>query len=193
MISPENILLNPSPPILRTSQIETPLGEMMAIADETRLYLLEFVNYRGLEYDIERLKCRTKAAIIPGTTASIRSIEKELKQYFEGTLQEFKTPLFFFGTPFQQQVWKELRKIPFGETKSYADIAAAIGRPAAVRAVANANASNLLAIVIPCHRVINTNGKAGGYGGGIGRKTWLLLHECGAYNTGSKGNTNEHV
>ena len=82
--------------------------------------------------------------------------------------------MFLLGSPFQKQVWEELKKIPSGETRAYLAIAKAVGRPTACRAVANANGANQLAIIIPCHRVINTNGELGGYGGGIARKQWLL-------------------
>lgn len=141
------------------------------------LYLLEFVNRRGLERKIERLKQKTHSVIIPGVTEAICSIERELNHYFEGQLQEFKTPLFLLGSPFQKRVWEELQKISPGETRSYAQIAASIGKPSAFRAVANANGANPIALVIPCHRVINTNGDLGGYAGGLARKEWLLQHE----------------
>ncbi|WP_059041472.1 bifunctional transcriptional activator/DNA repair enzyme AdaA [Paenibacillus rubinfantis] len=163
--------------VLRATWIDTPLGPMIAIADEEALYLLEFVDRRGLEREVERLRLRTKSAIIPGVTGPIRSIERELALYFEGQLTEFATPLHLLGTPFQQQVWARLRQIPPGETRSYAELAAEVGRPSAFRAVAQANGANQLALVIPCHRVINANGDLGGYGGGLSRKSWLLKHE----------------
>ena len=163
--------------LLKASWIDTPLGPMVAIADDHALYLLEFVNRRGLEREVERLRQKTKSAIVPGYTPPIYSIESELSQYFEGKYKKFNTPLFIIGSPFQKTVWEELEKIPYGETRSYADIAKALGRPTAFRAVAQANGANQLAIVIPCHRVINTNGEIGGYGGGITRKEWLLNNE----------------
>ncbi len=163
--------------LLKASWLDTPLGPMIAIADEKDLYLLEFVDRRGLEKEVERLRKKTKSAIIPGHTLPINSIEKELQHYFEGTLAEFKTPLFFLGSPFQKRVWQELKKIPFGNTRSYLEIAIAIGKPTAYRVVAQANGANQFAIIIPCHRVINTNGELGGYGGGLSRKKWLLNHE----------------
>lgn len=163
--------------ILNTSQLDTPLGDMIAIADDHSLYLLEFMDCRGLDRELEALKQKKNATIISGTTPPIKSIENELKQYFNGNLIEFKTPLFFMGSPFQKSVWEALQNIPYGKTKSYADIANAIGKPTAYRAVAQANGSNQLAIVIPCHRVINSNGNLGGYAGGITRKEWLLHHE----------------
>ena len=163
--------------VLKASWLDSPLGPMLAIADEKELYLLEFVERRGLEREIERLRVKTKSAIIPGSSDPIISIEAELKLYFDGTLQVFKTPIHLIGSPFQQLVWGELMRIPYGQTRSYADQALAIGRPSAYRAVANANGANQLAIVIPCHRIINTNGDLGGYGGGIARKRWLINHE----------------
>lgn len=163
--------------ILKAAWLDTKLGPMVAIADESELYLLEFVDRRGLEREIERLRKRQKAAIIPGETEPIRSIERELAHYFDGTLTEFKTPLHRMGSPFQRSVWEELRRIPSGETRSYADIANALGRPTAYRAVAQANGANQLALVIPCHRVINSDGSLSGYGGGVARKEWLLNHE----------------
>lgn len=163
--------------ILKTSWIDTKLGPMLAIADDHALYLLEFVDRRGLEREIERLRLKTKSAIIPGRTPPIKSIEQELNLYFDGHLTKFKTPLSLLGSPFQKSVWAALLKIPLGETRSYLDIAKEIGNPLSFRAVANANGANQFAIIIPCHRVINTNGDLGGYGGGIARKKWLLDHE----------------
>jgi len=163
--------------ILKASWLDTPLGPMIAISDEKVLYLLEFVDRRGLEREVERLRKKTKSAIIPGHTQPINSIEAELKKYFEDGLLEFKTPIFFLGSSFQKRVWEELKKIPSGETRSYSEIADAIGKPTACRAVAQANGANKFALIIPCHRVINTNGELGGYGGGLTRKKWLINHE----------------
>lgn len=162
---------------LKASSFETPLGLMLAISDEETLYLLEFADRRGVEVEMQRFGTKTKSTVILGITDPIRSIENELSQYFAGALQEFKTPLFPFGSPFQKKVWEELRKIPYGKTISYGEQAAAIQKPTAYRAVALANGANPFSIVVPCHRVINTNGKLGGYGGGLWRKKWLLDHE----------------
>ena len=165
--------------VLRAAWLDTCLGPMIAISDEEALYLLEFVDRRGLEREVERLRKKTKSAIIPGFTQPIRSIEKELSLYFEGNLRAFTTPLFYLGSAFQKQVWDELKKIPYGETRTYSDIAKAVGKPSAFRAVAQANGANQIAIVIPCHRVINSSGDLGGYGGGITRKKWIINHEKG--------------
>ncbi|MEC0240590.1 trifunctional transcriptional activator/DNA repair protein Ada/methylated-DNA--[protein]-cysteine S-methyltransferase [Paenibacillus dokdonensis] len=163
--------------VLKASWIDTRLGPMMAIGDDEAVYLLEFVDRRGLEREVERLRQKTKSAIIPGTTGPIRSIEQELTQYFDGTRSQFTTPLHLLGSPFQKSVWEQLMKIPPGETRSYAEIAVSLGKPTAYRAVAQANGANQLALVIPCHRVINSSGDLGGYGGGLIRKNWLLQHE----------------
>jgi len=163
--------------VLKCACLDTKLGPMIAISDENALYLLEFASRRGLEREIERLRIRTKSTIIPETTDPIRSIEAELKAYFDGSLREFKTPIHMLGSPFQQLAWKELMRIPYGTTRSYLEEAIAIGKPKAFRAVANANGANQLAIIIPCHRIINNDGRLGGYGGGIAHKKWLIDHE----------------
>ncbi|WP_316355356.1 methylated-DNA--[protein]-cysteine S-methyltransferase [Candidatus Trichorickettsia mobilis] len=150
---------------------------MIAISDDDGLYLLEFVDRRGLEREVERLRKKTFATIIPGSTDPIQSITIELKSYFDGLLTEFKTPIHLLGSPFQRLVWEELMRIPYGQTRTYAEQSKAIGKHTAYRAVANANGANQLAIVIPCHRIINSNGNLGGYGGGITRKQWLINHE----------------
>lgn len=157
--------------------LSTPLGPMLAIADEGFLYLLEFVDRPILARKVEQLQQRTQAQVISGFPAPIMSIADELRAYFEKGLQEFTTPLYLVGSMFQKRVWEELRKISIGKTKSYSAIANAIARPTACRAVAQANSTNQIAIVIPCHRVIQANGKLGGYAGGILRKQWLLHHE----------------
>ena len=162
---------------LNAAWIDTPIGPMISIADESCLYLLEFLERRGLDREIKKLCNYTKSAIIFERTVPNISIETELLDYFESENKTFSTPFEMIGTPFQKTVWKELCKIPYGETKTYLDIAKAIGNPKASRAVARANSFNQLAIIIPCHRVINTNGKVGGYAGGIERKQWMLKHE----------------
>ena len=165
-------------PLLNAAWLDTPLGPMLALADDHKLYLLEFIERRDLEREVERLRKPLKIAIIPGETAIIQQITGELRDYFAGKFFIFKTPCHLMGSPFQQKVWRALQKIPLGETRSYLRIAQAIHQPTACRAVAQANGANQLALIIPCHRVINANGELGGYGGGINRKAWLLAHEC---------------
>ncbi|CEK09829.1 bifunctional transcriptional activator/DNA repair enzyme AdaA [Legionella hackeliae] len=163
--------------VLKASWLDMPLGPMLAIANDEALHLLEFVDRRGLEREVERLRQRLNAAIIPGTTAPIISIEEELNAYFAGKLQHFKTPVWLLGSPFQKSVWEALCRIPYGETRSYREQAILLERPSAYRAVANANGANQLAIIVPCHRIINSNGDLGGYGGGLARKRWMIEHE----------------
>lgn len=150
---------------------------MTAVGDDDALYLLEYGDRPGLERQIERLRTRTKAGIVPGRTRLIAQIEAELAAYFDGRSMRFETPLARLGSPFQTAVWDELRAIQPGQTRSYTDLARGVGRPDALRAVAQANGANPFAIVVPCHRVINADGALGGYGVGLGRKRWLLDHE----------------
>ncbi len=104
---------------------------------------------------------------------------KQISEYFAGSRQEFDLPVMMDGTEFQLQVWQELRRIPFGQTVSYGDLARSIGKPSAVRAVGAANGDNPVSIIVPCHRVIGSDGGLTGYGGGLPRKQWLLKHEGG--------------
>jgi O6-methylguanine-DNA--protein-cysteine methyltransferase len=163
--------------LLKSAYIDTPLGSMVAISDEDALYLLEFVDRRGLEREVESLMVKTNGVIVPGISVPLKQIESELQGYFNGSLQEFKAPFLFLGSPFQTLAWKELINIPYGQTRSYADQAKALGKQKAYRAVANANGANKLAIITPCHRIINSNGDLGGYGGGVQRKKWLIDFE----------------
>jgi len=163
--------------VLLASWLDTPLGPMLVVVDESYLYLLEFIERRGLENEIRRLRKRLKIGIIPGETKITHQIKAELADYFSGKNLSFKTPVYLPGSEFQKNVWHILQTIPIGQTRSYLDIAKVIGHPKAYRAVANANGANQLALIIPCHRIIKSNGELGGYGGGISRKAWLLKHE----------------
>ena len=162
--------------ILTFKWIDTVLGPMVAIGDDEVLYLLEFVTRKGLEREVGRLRQRG-FSITPGESWPLQSIESELAAYFGGQLTHFQTPYRVFGSDFQQQVWRALCQIPYGETRSYREQARSINKPNAYRAVANANGANQLAIIIPCHRIISSDGSLGGYGGGIAIKQWLLEHE----------------
>ena len=163
--------------VLKVAWLDTRLGPMLAVADEEKLYMLEFVDRRGLERELERLRQKARAAVLPGQTQIIERVEEELAAYFAGTLHTFSTPTACLGTPFQRSVWNVLKTIPPGETRSYKEVAESLGKPTAYRAVARANGANQLALVIPCHRVVNSDGQLGGYGGGVARKQWLLEHE----------------
>ena len=157
--------------------IESPLGAILALADESGLHVFDWVDRRGLEREILRLRKRTKFAIVPGDHPVLDQAEGEIGEYFAGTRKSFKLPLARRGTEFQRRVWDALLSIPPGETRSYADVAKSIGQPGAVRAVARAIGDNYRGIVIPCHRVIGSDGSLTGYGGGLARKQWLLDHE----------------
>ena len=157
--------------------IPTPIGKMLAICDENHLYMLEFIARKNIHNGFQRLSQKYNRHIISGRTSITQRIEDELKLYFKKALKEFTTPLIFTGTKFQKKVWLNLTKIPAGRTCSYSELAAAIGNKKASRAVANSNAKNILALAVPCHRVILQNGKIGGYAGGIEKKEWLLCHE----------------
>lgn len=162
---------------LLSTWIDTILGPMLAIVDDDSLILLEFVDRRGLEREIERLRKKLKCAIIPGSNHITSQITTDLKNYFEGKNFTFTTPIKMLGSKFQIQVWQTLMTIKPGTTISYQELAQKIDNPKAVRAVANANGANQLALIIPCHRVINANNELGGYGGGLPRKLWLIEHE----------------
>lgn len=159
---------------LSIQKLITPLGSMTVLSDNQFIYLLDFSDHRDLKDNIIKIKQQTKSEIINHETPTFHSIKKELDFYFEGQLREFKTPTAFFGSPFQVQVWDALKKIPYGETQSYSELANTIGKKTAHRAVANANGANRLTIIVPCHRVIASNGTIGGYSGGASRKQQLL-------------------
>ena len=157
--------------------INTPLDPMLAIASKEYLHLLEFVQCQSLEVKINRLYSEMKYIILPGSPQPIISIKNEVELYFAGKLKSFKTPIYIDGTDFQKKSWKVLIETPFGTTRYYKEQASIMGKPSAFRAVANANGSNKLALIIPCHRIINSNGALGGYGGGLHRKKWMLDFE----------------
>ena len=159
--------------------VETPIGPMIAGSRAGALILLEFTNRRMMEAQIETLKKRFKAAFLPEDDAVIRRTRRELEEYFEGKRRDFTIALDYPGTPFETKVWTELLKIPYGETRSYEELALITSSRGAVRAVGSANGRNRIAIVIPCHRVVNKSGALGGYGGGLWRKQALLSLEQG--------------
>lgn len=158
-------------------RLETPLGTMLALADDEGLRLLEFVDRRGLEREIVGLRRRLRCVVVPGDHSVLDALEVQLARYFAGVSCRFDLPLAPVGSAFQLKVWSELQRIPPGRTRSYAQMAAAVGVPGAARAVGRANGSNMIALVIPCHRVINADGRLCGYAGGIWRKQRLLDHE----------------
>lgn len=160
--------------LIVVTRIPTPLGPMLAGATDRGICLLEFVDRRMLETQLGRIRSRFDAELLPGVSTHFDTLNIQLEEYFEGKRRAFSVPLDFAGTPFQEKVWKALLEIPYGETRSYKDQAKAIGNPRAVRAVARANGDNRIALFIPCHRVIGSDGTLVGYGGGLWRKRYLL-------------------
>ncbi|AQY22645.1 methylated-DNA--[protein]-cysteine S-methyltransferase [Riemerella anatipestifer] len=163
--------------MLYSKNIDTPLGEMIAVADNRGIYLLEFADKKLLDNELKKLGLILNRSIKEASNLHLETLEKELELYFNESLKEFSVPIQLLGTPFQKKVWQTLLKIPYGTTKSYLQQAIMMGSPKAVRAVANANSLNRIAIVVPCHRVIGSNGSLTGYAGGLRRKEKLLQLE----------------
>jgi AraC family transcriptional regulator of adaptative response/methylated-DNA-[protein]-cysteine methyltransferase len=162
---------------LFAERIETPLGVMIAVADDEGLRLLEFADRRATERELRLLRERLRRSIVPGEHPVLTQIRRELEDYFAGRALEFSTPLAPVGSSFQERTWELLRTIPPAETRSYSWMAEHLKVPGARRAVGRANGTNMLCLVIPCHRVIRADGTLCGYGGGLWRKRWLLEHE----------------
>ncbi|HEX6308443.1 MAG TPA: methylated-DNA--[protein]-cysteine S-methyltransferase [Longimicrobiales bacterium] len=160
--------------VVHLTRVLTPLGPMLMGVRDEGVCLLEFTDRPMLPTQLQRVMQRLDCVFAPGTNEIGEQMRAELDAYFDGALQEFATPLSPMGSEFQQRVWDGLRTIPYGETRSYAEQARAIGSPSAVRAVARANGDNRIAIVIPCHRVVGSDGSLTGYGGGLHRKRFLL-------------------
>jgi len=158
--------------MFRSKKIQTPLGEMLAIKSEKGLCMLEFFDGKSTEKQLKEIE--NLGEILEKDDDILNRLENELNDYFKGNLKEFTIPLDLIGTDFQKKVWNELIKIPFGETRSYKDQSIAVGDLLAIRAVANANGKNKIAIVVPCHRVIGSDGSLTGYAGGKKRKQFLL-------------------
>jgi AraC family transcriptional regulator of adaptative response/methylated-DNA-[protein]-cysteine methyltransferase len=165
--------------VAAVATLDTPLGEMLAATNDDGICLLEFTERRMLPTQLATVERRV-GRLVPGRHALLGRLQEELDAYFAGTLREFSLPLVAPGSPFEERVWAALRAIPRGETRSYEELAAAIGRPGAARAVGRANGRNRIALLIPCHRVLGADGALTGYGGGLWRKARLLELERGA-------------
>lgn len=155
----------------------TPVGDMVAVADDTHLLVLGFEDDGSPADRLERQRRRLGWDVIAAGNAITTAMGRELKAYFAGELVDFTVPISPAGSEFEQKVWVELLKVPLGETCSYGGIARNVGGMETVRAVGKANGANPIAIVIPCHRCIGSDGSLTGYGGGLWRKKWLLRHE----------------
>jgi AraC family transcriptional regulator of adaptative response/methylated-DNA-[protein]-cysteine methyltransferase len=162
------------------ADIDTPIGDMVAAATGTHLLLLEFAHRRMLDEQLARVRRAIGCDLVPGDSPVFELVRQQLHEYFRAGRRDFDLPLETPGTPFQTRVWNELRRIPHGTTTTYARVAQSVGQPTAVRAVARANGDNRIAIIIPCHRVIGSDGSLTGYGGGLWRKKKLLELEGAA-------------
>jgi AraC family transcriptional regulator of adaptative response/methylated-DNA-[protein]-cysteine methyltransferase len=161
-----------------TSEIDSPVGVLVAGVTDDGVCLLEFRDREILETQVAKVRARV-GPTGSGSHATLDRLRMELDEYFRGQRRVFSVPLVYPGTPFQTKVWNALREIPFGSTISYEELARRVGSPEGQRAAGHANGQNPIAIVIPCHRVINKDGKLGGYGGRLWRKQLLLGLERG--------------
>jgi AraC family transcriptional regulator, regulatory protein of adaptative response / methylated-DNA-[protein]-cysteine methyltransferase len=175
--------------------VESPLGPLLAGATEAGLCFLEFTDRKALDAQVASLRGQFQRPIVPGENKHLARAREELAEYFAGTRQAFSIPLLYPGSPFQQAVGRFLLTIPYGETRSYEAVARGIRARGASRAVGRANGQNRLCILIPCHRVVNKDGRLCGYGGGVWRKQFLLdLERSGPaveLEAGTAGNTRE--
>jgi O-6-methylguanine DNA methyltransferase len=159
--------------------LQTIVGPLLLGATADAVCLLQFTEPEHLSERIAALRARHAGCALNERHRLLLALRAQLEEYFGGTRRDFDVPLSPGGTPFQEQVWSVLRRIPYGRTWSYLDVAKSVGDAQATRAVGAANGANPIAIVIPCHRVINANGQLGGYGGGVWRKRILLDLELG--------------
>jgi O-6-methylguanine DNA methyltransferase len=157
----------------------SPVGPLILGATRDAVCLLEFTDEERLESRLAHLRQRYAASLGASSSALLERLRAQLGEYFAGARRQFDVPLAWAGSPFQRQVWAALCDIPYGQTWSYLDVARRLGDPLATRAVGAANGMNPIAIVVPCHRVVNADGKLGGYGGGLWRKRILLDLELG--------------
>jgi len=151
------------------TRIDSPVGSLTLVSDGRALI--------GLLFDVERAHARLAGAIEDAAAAPFAGVRTQLDEYFAGRRRAFEVPLALAGSEFQRRVWAGLQRIPYGETRSYGELARELGQPRAMRAVGLANGRNPIAIIVPCHRVIGADGSLTGFGGGLERKRWLLEHE----------------
>lgn len=157
--------------------IDTPVGKMRLAATDEGICLFDFQYRKSIDAIVNRVETSLNDRFEEGEHPHFAKLEAQIGEYFNGTRQEFDLPLHLVGTPFQKSVWEGLLQIPYAEIRSYKQQSIFLGNEKAIRAVASANGENGIAIIVPCHRVIGTNGSLVGYGGGLQRKKWLLEHE----------------
>lgn len=165
--------------VLNVARIDTPVGKMLAVFASDGLCLLEFADQPNLQRELNRLHEVLQANFSWQKSAHHDLLQTELADYFAGRLKNFSVPLHLIGTDFQKQAWQVLQTIPYGATLSYKEQARQLGNTRAVRAVAAANGQNKISIIIPCHRIIGSDGRLTGYAGGLARKKFLLDLESG--------------
>ena len=163
--------------IITTTTFSTPLGEMFAAASKKGIVMLTFFTPFNIEAKIQTFKNTLDVDVLPANCEIFDALKTQLNEYFNKKRTTFEIPLQLVGTPFQIKAWKELLNIPYGKTISYKEQATKIENEKAFRAVANANGQNMIAILVPCHRVIANNGKLSGYTGGVEKKEFLLKLE----------------
>jgi O-6-methylguanine DNA methyltransferase len=156
------------------TRIDTPIGEMLGGATENGICLVEFKERKNLESQLSGVSAYFKKELIKGNNQHLLKLQEQMNLYFLKKLKKFDLPLDLAGTAFQKSVWEALLKIPYGSTVSYLELSKTMGNVKAIRAVANANAANKIAIVIPCHRVIGADGSLTGYAAGLWLKKRLL-------------------
>lgn len=165
---------------IRLQHYNCPIGELVMGSYQQQLCLLDF-RYRNMRRRVDRrIQQGLGAEFVSGDCPVLAQARQQLDEYLSGQRTEFDLPLKLVGTPFQQAVWRLLQQIPYGSTDTYAALAARLGRPEAIRAVASANAANALALIVPCHRIIGSRGELVGYGGGLAVKKRLLALESQA-------------
>jgi O-6-methylguanine DNA methyltransferase len=169
----------PGPTLAALDWLESPVGPLIVAATADAICRLHFTDRNELGAQLDALRTRHASTLQPAKRGLLLALRHQLEEYFAGQRREFDLPLTYPGSQFQQRVWSTLREIPYGRTWSYLDVALRIADKTATRAVGAANGANPIAIVIPCHRVINANGELGGYGGGLWRKQILLDLEMG--------------
>jgi len=151
---------------------------MIAGATDAGICLFDFQYRKSIEVIQDRIRKGLQDEFVPGDHPLLDELESEMDAYFKGTLKAFTIPIHPVGSPFQLKVWDLLRQIPYGKHRSYLQQARELGDEKAIRAVATANGMNGIAILIPCHRVLGSNGSLTGYAGGLSAKRWLLDHEA---------------
>jgi len=171
--------------VVNVLRFSSPIGSLIACATENGLCFLGFIGQKRIEKQFDEIQKQFNAIILPGKNAHLTKVKKEITEYFDGKRKTFSVSLDIVGTDFRKKVWTELLNIPYGKTASYKEQAIAINNIKAIRAVASANGANKISIIIPCHRVIGSNGSLTGYAGGLHKKSWLLNFE--------KSNSNQPI